>query len=97
MSDQITTRAKATKVRADTSFQASPGAVPAMEHTHRSRAIDIASFLFLIAFQCGAVIAILHYTPPVGEMGVVVFGIIFVWLAATLTVGICDLFARPSP
>lgn len=64
--------------------------------TGAAHAIDILSFLFLIVFQFGAVSAIIWYTPQIGEMGLVVFGIIFVWLGATLIIGVCDLWACPT-
>jgi hypothetical protein len=57
-------------------------------------AADVLSFIFLLLFQCGSVIAIALNAPQVGDMGLVVFGIIFVWLGTTLIVGVCDLWAR---
>ena len=61
-----------------------------------TRAADICSFLFLLLFQCGAVVAVALNAPQIGEIGLVIFGIIFVWLGTTLIVGSCDLWTRPT-
>jgi hypothetical protein len=93
MNDQITTLA-ALKRRPTTSMSALPLGRPLpAEATSASRAVDVFSFLFLIVFQCVAVIALVLYTPQIGEMGLIVFSIIFVWLGATVTIGACDLWA----
>lgn len=94
MNDQITTPA-ALKRRPTTAVSAIRLGPPLpAEATSASRAVDVFSFLFLIVFQCVAVIALVIYTPQIGEMGLIVFSIIFVWLAATVTIGACDLWAR---
>jgi hypothetical protein len=94
MSDQITTQA-ALKHQADAAITALPlsTALPA-DATSASRTVDVLSFLFLIVFQCMSVVALVLYTPQIGEMGMIVFGIIFVWLGATLIIGACDLWSR---
>ncbi len=95
MNDEITTPSANAKRQADSAFSEAPLRWSAVPST-ASRTIDVLSFLLLIIFQCGAVIAIALYTPQIGEMGLVVFGIVFVWLGATLVVGLCDIVARPS-
>jgi hypothetical protein len=93
MNDQITTQA-ALKQQGDAAITVLPisSALPAGV-TSASRAVDILSFLFLIVFQCISVVALVLYTPQIGEMGMIVFGIIFVWLGATLIIGACDLWS----
>jgi hypothetical protein len=95
MKEQITTRDAALKLQADgavTALRFAPS-LP-VEATTASRAVDIFSFLFLIVFQCVSVVALVLYTPQIGEMGLVVFSIIFVWLGATLIIGACDFWSR---
>jgi len=95
MNDRITTLDAALKRQSDGAFSADPlGPLLPAHATSASRAVDVLSFLFLIFFQCAAVIALVLYTPQIGEMGLVVFGIIFVWLGATLIIGACDLWVR---
>lgn len=95
--DQIMTPQTALKLQADAAITALPlGPTLPPRATAAARAVDVASFLFLIVFQCLSVIALVLYTPQVGEMGLVVFGIIFVWLGATLLIGGCDWWSRRS-
>ena len=95
MNEEITTRDAALKLQSNDAITAVPfGPRLPPEATTVSRAVDVFSFLFLIIFQCVSVIALVLYTPQIGEMGMVVFGIIFVWLGATLIIGVCDLWSR---
>lgn len=94
MSDQITTPADAAKLQVDSAIRADSPLVAPAEASNAVRCIDLLSFLFLLLFQCACVFAIVLYTPQIGEMGFVVFGIIFVWLGATLFVGLGDLLTR---
>ena len=88
MSDQITTP--------HALYGIAPASSPtvAASASSLSLAADVISFLFLLLFQCGAVVTIALQAPQIGEMGLVIFGIIFVWLGTTLIVGVCDLWAR---
>jgi hypothetical protein len=98
MTDQITTRRTALKLQAEAAISAIPLSSPLpTEATAASRAVDVLSFLFLIVFQCVSVIALVLYTPQIGEMGLVVFSIIFVWLGATVIIGACDFYAKKEP
>ena len=94
MKERITTVEAAAIRHIDTAYSAaSPGASASEGAT---RTIDVVSFLFLIFFQCGAALAIAVYSPQIGQMGLVVFGIIFVWLGATLIIGVMDIWLRPG-
>jgi len=97
MNEQITTREAAVKLQYEVAVSAIPlGSPLPTQATAASRAVDVFSFLFLIVFQCASVAALVLYTPQIGEMGMVVFGIIFVWLGATLIIGMCDLWSQRS-
>lgn len=94
MNQQITTKDAVAAQQAEVAFSATPLNPAAINATRVAPIIDLLSFLFLLLFQGAAVFAIVLYTPQIGEMGLVVFAIIFVWLGATLIVGVCDLFSR---
>lgn len=94
MNDQITTSG-VVKQRDKSALSAVPfGRSLPLNASAGSWAVDVMSFLFLIVFQCASVIVLVLYTPQIGEMGLIVFGIIFVWLGATIILGACDLSAR---